>query len=129
MKKIILLIVSLLFFVVAMPTSASYDPVSRTNNIFGIHILFPAELEKAAKLVNSSGGDWGYVTIPIQYGDRDLDKWQDFMSEAQRNHLIPIIRIATEPYFKNTGVWRKANDYDIVDFANFLNSLQWPTTN
>ncbi|HVZ67627.1 MAG TPA: hypothetical protein VG917_05210, partial [Patescibacteria group bacterium] len=63
------------------------------------------------------------------YGDRDIDKWQEFMTDAQKDHLIPIIRIATEPYYQNTSVWRKPDDYDIVDFANFLNSLQWPTKN
>lgn len=128
--KIFMVVVLLLFFIFqASPAEATYDPVSRTNNIVGIHILFPAELEKAAKLVNSSGGDWGYITIPIQYGDRNIVKWQEFMNDAQKYHLIPIIRISTEPYFKNTGVWRKPTDFDIVDFANFLNSLEWPTKN
>ncbi len=120
------LLVSLLIPCVA---SAVYEPATRPNNKFGIHILFPAELEKAKLLVNSNGGDWGYVTIPIQAGDRDLEKWQDFMTNAAKMHLVPIIRIATEAFWANTGVWRKPTDYDILDFANFLNSLTWPTKN
>lgn len=119
----------LIFGFVIKPVFASYDPISKTNNKFGIHILFTTELQQAAKLVNTSGGDWGYVTIPIQYGDRDLEKWQKFMSDCQTFHLIPIVRLATEPLYSNSRVWRKPNLADIVDFSNFLNSLIWPTKN
>ncbi len=130
MKKIFLIIFMMLIFLTSSSMSfAAYNPMTRTNNIFGIHILFPTELDLASRLVNTSGGDWGYVTIPIQYGDRDMEKWQKFMDDAKKAHLIPIIRIATEPYFANTAVWRKPSDYDILDFANFLNSLNWPTKN
>lgn len=128
MKTIILIFV-FVFFILARPVNAIYDPLTRANNIFGIHILFTYEIPKAAELINSSGGDWGYVTIPIQYGDRNLEKWQKFMDDARRHHVIPIIRVATEAYYENTNVWRKPNDFDIVDFANFLNSLEWPTKN
>lgn len=127
-----LLFVAFLLFLsgfFAFRAEAVYDLETRPNNIFGIHILFPSELEKAANLVNSTGGDWGYVTIPVQAGDRNIEKWQEFMHEARKNHIIPIVRVATNPYHKNTGVWRKPDDYDIVDFANFLDSLDWPTKN
>ena len=108
---------------------AIYNPVARENNIFGIHILFPTEVENAAKLVNSSGGDWGYVVIPIQYKDRDLLVWQAFMNDCAKYHIIPIPRLATESYWDNTKVWRKPQDADVLDFANFLNSLVWPSKN
>lgn len=108
---------------------AAENPLSRSNNFIGVHILFPTELAQAAKLVNSTGGDWGYVTIPIQIGDTDIEKWQNFMNESARFRLIPIIRIATEPNWKDTGTWRKPTDTDIIDMANFLNSLVWPTKN
>jgi len=75
---------------------AVYDPLTLPNNKFGIHILFPSELEKAGELVNSNGGQWGYVTIPIQVADKDLVKWQKFFDEAKRLKIIPIIRLATE---------------------------------
>lgn len=105
------------------------NPLSVPNNKFGVHILFTSELDEAARLINSSGGDWGYVTIPIQAGDRDLEKWQKFMSEAAEKHIIPIIRLASENYYFDTKVWRKPNYNDILDFANFLNSLNWPVKN
>lgn len=105
------------------------NPLSPFNNKFGIHILFTSELQKAAELINSSGGDWGYVTIPIQAGDKDILKWQEFMDTAKELHVIPILRLATEGDYFNTKVWRKPSETDIVDFANFLNSLNWPIKN
>lgn len=118
-----------LFLFQLVPSVYSVDPLSFPNNKFGVHILFSSEIGDAAKLVNSSGGDWGYVTIPIQAGDKNLVKWQKFMDKARELHVIPIIRIATEGDFFNKKVWRKPIDEDIIDFANFLNSLDWPTKN
>lgn len=127
-----------LFFLVAMvfaslifsaKASAAYDPLEKPNNFFGIHILFPSELNEASNLVNSTDGQWGYVTIPIQTTDKDLKKWQIFMDEAREKKLIPIVRLATEPLYSNTSVWRKPDEADIIDFANFLNSLEWPVEN
>ena len=109
--------------------NAIEDPLSSPNNKFGVHILFTTEVSEASRLVNSSGGDWGYITIPIQAGDKDLEKWQKFMDLAKQNNLIPIIRIATENYYFDTKVWRKPDRSDILDFANFLNSLEWPVKN
>ena len=130
MKRIsffIFFIVYLLFF--PPQTFAIEDPRSFPNNKFGIHILFPSELDEAARLVNSSGGDWGYVTIPIQAGDRDRVTWQNFMNNARRLHLIPIVRLATEGDYFNTTVWQKPSYADVLDFANFLGDLRWPTRN
>lgn len=125
------LLVLLLFLIIFYPQKALAieDPASLPNNKFGIHILFTNELTDAAKLVNSSGGDWGYVTIPIQVGDKDLIKWQKFMDEAKESHVIPIIRLATEGDYFNTKVWRKPDYKDVLDFANFLDSLDWPVKN
>lgn len=128
-KVSIFLLFLFVFLRVSFPAYAVTDPLARPNNFVGIHILFTEELAKASELVNSSGGDWGYVTIPIQFTDRDLEKWQKFMNEAKQHHLIPILRLSTEPDYKNTSVWRIPTEYDIVDLANFLNSLDWPTKN
>lgn len=131
MRKLIsFFFISFLFFLI-FPKSiyAGSDPLSVPNNKFGVHILFPEEIDDAAKLVNSNGGDWGYVTIPIQAGDRNIEKWQSFMNKAESAHVIPILRLATEGDYFNTKVWRKPNLSDIIDFANFLDSLNWPTKN
>jgi len=118
-----------ILFLLPHQTFAIEDPLSLPNNKMGVHILFTSEIDKAAGLVNSNGGDWGYVTIPIQAGDRDLEKWQNFMNEAKKLHVIPIIRLATAGDYFNTTVWRKPTFEDVLDFANFLNSLSWPVKN
>ncbi|HET9946655.1 MAG TPA: hypothetical protein VFQ63_01190 [Patescibacteria group bacterium] len=130
MKKILtIFLLSLLLLFSARSAFAIENPLSSTNNKFGIHILFPSELSDAAKLVNSNGGDWGYVTIPIQAGDKDRAKWQDFLNQCGQLHLIPILRLATEGDYFNTTVWRKPNFLDVLDFANFLGDLHWPVKN
>jgi hypothetical protein len=105
------------------------NPLETSNNKFGIHILFASEIEDAARLVNSNGGEWGYVVVPIQATDKNLDKWQEFMNKAAELRVIPIIRLATENYYFDKKVWRKPNEKDILDFANFLDSLEWPVKN
>src|SRR3990167_5699753 len=131
MKKLIVYLVIFALLAVILPKSllAIYDPQSVPNNKFGIHILFPEEIGEAAALVNSSGGDWGYVTIPIRASDKNLKKWQTFMDECKKHHLIPLIRIATEGDYFINGSWEIPSKYYVIDFANFLNSLNWPTKN
>lgn len=129
MKSLLLFFsVVVLLFGSAANAHAIEDPLTLSNNKIGIHILFPEEIEEAARLVNAAG-DWGYVTIPIQAGDKNLEKWQWFMDQAKQLHVIPLVRLATEGDYFNTKVWRKPNDEDLLDFANFLNSLIWPTKN
>lgn len=120
-----------LFFILVFPSHvfAVINPLDVSNNRVGIHILFPEEIDQASSLINTNGGDWGYVTIPIQVGDKNILKWQAFMDRAKTLHVIPIIRLATEGDYFNTKVWRKPTGEDVLDFANFLNSLTWPTKN
>ena len=70
MKKVIkLCFISFIFFIFVASTTTAHaivDPLAAPNNKIGIHIMFTSELEEAAKLVNSAGGDYGYVTITIQ---------------------------------------------------------------
>ena len=68
----------LLLLALSVGVVRAYDPASVPNNRVGVHILDPNEINDAAKLINSSGGDWGYVTIPIRSNDRDRDKWLKF---------------------------------------------------
>lgn len=129
MKKIFIITFLLILPLILFVKEQRAEGNILQNNIFGVHILFPDELNDAAKLVNSNGGDWGYVTIPIQAGDRDLEKWQKFMDSAKQNHITPIIRLASEGDYFNTKVWRKPTYNDVMDFANFLSSLDWPINN
>ncbi|OGH07372.1 MAG: hypothetical protein A2171_02625 [Candidatus Levybacteria bacterium RBG_13_35_9] len=128
-KLLIYILVFVLFVSFSKSAFAVYDPITFQNNKYGIHILFPEEIGEAAHLINSSGGDWGYVTIPIRASDKNLEKWQKFMDDCARLHVIPLVRIATEGDYFTEGSWEIPSNYYIIDFANFLNSLNWPTKN
>lgn len=119
-----------IFFAVLLflpsPVLAKYDPLTVPNNKYGIHIVDPNGLGDTAKLVNTEGGDWGYVTLVIQEDDRDLGKWQRVFNDMRSLHLIPIVRIATHI---NGDSWAKPYTDSASDWARFLNSLNWPTEN
>ena len=71
MKYLAILLTSgVLLLLSIKPVQALYDPRTVENNKAGVHILDPSEIDSAARLVNSNGGDWGYLTIPIQPTDR-----------------------------------------------------------
>ena len=95
-------------------------------NKFGIHIINPSDLTKAAQLVNSNGGDWGWVTMVIQENDRNVDKWQTFFNDCRELHLIPLIRIAT---YADGNVWARPKPEQVDMWYTFFNSLTWPTSN
>jgi len=124
-----LVVIFCVFFLITKSVSAAENPLAVPNNKIGIHILDVSELQQAAQLVNSNGGAWGYVTIPIQVGDTNRTKWQQFMDDCKKNQVIPILRLATGDDTTDNKVWRKPDLYDIINYANFLNSLDWPTKN
>jgi len=111
----------------ANAVSAITDPFVSPNNKIGIHILSPDEIETTAKLVNNDRqAAWGYVVVPIQSTDRNRDKWQKFLDKCKELKIIPIIRIATTA----TGPhWDPPSEFDLLDFANFLDDLKWPIKN
>lgn len=104
------------------------NPLSVANNKVGIHLINPtnSEADEAADLVNSSGGGWGYVTVTIRSDDKDFDKWQNFFNELRKKHLIPLLRLATTP---QGDFWKTADSNQVGSWANFLDSLNWPTRN
>lgn len=121
-KKIIFSLIIGLFF--WRPVFASLRP----NNKFGIHLSQSSndEIRAAAKLVNSSGGDWGYVTLVIRENDRSQSKWQAVFDNLRRYHLIPIVRLATRA---QGAVWRRPTEDDAQGWVKFLNSLNWVVKN
>ncbi|NMB57075.1 hypothetical protein GYA19_04015 [Candidatus Beckwithbacteria bacterium] len=126
--KLLKIILLSIFFLFCLPTSveAVVNPLISENNKMGIHILDAAEIKNVADLVNSNGGDWGYVVVPIRADDRNREKWNAFMQDAGQKHLIPIIRLAS---YMTNNYWTKPTKFQIIDFANFLNDLDWPTKN
>ena len=92
----------------------------KQNNKFGLYIYAERQdfFEKAAELVNSNGGSWGYVLIPYNVKDRDSTKWKRVFSDLNRLKLIPVIQlwdVDLEKYEKQTK-----------QAAQFLDSFDWP---
>lgn len=108
--------------------SAVVDPLVVPNNKCGVHIISatPDESSPAAQLANSTGGDWGYVTVLIEKKDRNRDKWQSFFNDLRKKHLIPLVRIATEP---QGNYWQVPGSDEAKNWAEFLNNLNWPIKN
>lgn len=113
---------AVIFLLLALWLFRSASPVLAENK-YGIHISELSDLEKSAELVNSNGGDWGYVTIVLRDDDLKQDKWQKFFDSCRKLHLIPIVRIATH---MAAGYWEKPNPDDLNKWPEFLNSLNWP---
>ena len=115
----------LIFFILSFPFSVLG---TNPNNKFGIHLAQPNndQFIKVKELVNSNGGDWGYVTLVVQENDRDKKKWQDIFDQLRQNHLIPIIRLATIPVGEN---WRRPEAKDAQNWVDFLDSLHWVVKN
>lgn len=93
--------------------------INFANNKFGVHMFGNAEeLALASDLVNSQGGDWGWVTVAMDIHENSIEKWNDLFRQMKEKHLSPIIQISN-----NSKI---PNDSEIDDLANFLNSLTWP---
>jgi len=118
-----ILLISIIIAVIPYPVYAE-----GINNKFGIHLAQPHEedIKKAAELVNSNGGDWGYVTLVIQENDRDQRKWQGIFNLLRKKHLIPIIRLATKP---DGDKWKIPKKEEAEEWANFLSSFNWVIKN
>ncbi|RJR30082.1 hypothetical protein C4564_01085 [Candidatus Microgenomates bacterium] len=120
MNKFALIIVSLTLLLLSNSSALA------SNNHFGIHIFDESDLVDAANLVNSNGGEWGYVTLVIREDERNTGRWQRVFNEMRRLKLIPIVRIASK---NEGGVWLKPTDDEAENWAMFLNSLNWPVKN
>ncbi|OGE64281.1 hypothetical protein A3I48_00850 [Candidatus Daviesbacteria bacterium RIFCSPLOWO2_02_FULL_36_7] len=109
------------------PVYAIVDPLAVPNNKFGIHIIqaTPDESSPAASLVNANG-DWGYITVLVESKDRNHDKWQEFFNDLRRRHLIPLVRLATQP---EGNFWKLPYEGEEQAWADFLDALNWPTKN
>lgn len=122
---LLLMILASIFMI--QPVYAIVDPLAVPNNKFGIHIIqaTPDESSPAAQLVNTNG-DWGYITVLVESKDRNHEKWQQFFDDLRHRHLIPLVRLATQP---QDSFWKLPYDGEEQAWADFLDSLNWPTKN
>lgn len=121
MVKISQLLILALLALVFITTTREAN--AQANNIYGIHIIDENDLENAAALVNSGGGEWGYVTVVIREDQRETEKWQRVFDKMRRLKLIPIVRIATT---MDGGNWIAPSKNQAADWATFLDTLNWP---
>jgi len=130
MKRTIIaiLLIVILLAVGKKEASATFEKIDPQNNKFGIHlaVVSDEDLEDAASLVNSSGGDWGYVTVVMEEKDRNREKWQKTFDRMRELHLIPIVRLAT---YLEDDHWQKPSPDEASSWAEFLNSLNWVVKN
>jgi hypothetical protein len=127
MKKLVVILWCLLaIFISSRRAEAVVDPLRVSNNRFGIHILEADDIGPSADLVNSNGGEWGYVTLVMRQNDLQLSKWQEIFNTLRRLKLIPLVRLATQA---ENGAWIKPNPEDTATWVNFLNQLNWVTKN
>ncbi len=105
---------------------AIYDPLSVPNNKYGIHITDLNDVTAASELVNSTNGNWGYVTLVVPDTDMNKSKWQEIFDVMRRKHLIPLVRIATHA---QGDAWMIPEEHNIQKWVDFLNSLNWPVEN
>jgi len=127
MKKILIFTFTIMMFYNTYScVFAENSPQSVPNNKFGIHITDEKDLTDAANLVNTSGGDWGYVTFVITESERNYERFQQVFDQMRKLHLIPIVRIATKA---NGDIWEAPNEAEINNWIAFLNSLNWVIQN
>jgi len=126
MKKLVVGLICFLAIFWSQPVLAIVSPLASPNNRFGIHIINEGDIEAAANLVNSSGGNWGYVTLVIQDNDLNQEKWQAIFDTLRRYQLIPLVRLATHP---EKDFWVKPTPGDVARWADFLSSLNWVVKN
>jgi hypothetical protein len=127
MKKFLSFLLSFLLFISSYSrVAAIVNPLEVPNNKVGIHIFSEKDLEDSAKLVNTNGGDWGYVTFVITESERDHDRWQKVFNDMRKLHLVPIVRLATKA---SGNSWDAPGDAEINNWASFLDSLNWVTEN
>lgn len=115
--KITIILIALFFIF-------SNKSILASNNIFGLHLTQTSDLDTAKEIINSNGGDWGWVTIVIRLDQLDHNMWQDFFDNCRQSHIIPIVRLATISDKEN---WKVPSLSDIDKLTSFLNSLNWPT--
>lgn len=109
-----------LWIFVALPSFVA----AQTNNKFGIHLAVTSDedIQKAADLVNSNGGSYGYITLVIQENNRDVGYWQGVFEKLREKKLIPIIRVATQAEGEH---WRIPAVDDVDGWVHFLSALNW----
>ncbi len=91
------------------------------NNKFGMYInASPAQVGEVAPLLNSNGGAWGWVLLPMDVRQRDASLWQSIFDACRAHRIKPLIQL-----FNNNTC--NVDEMDFGGLATFFNELSWPT--
>ncbi|MFS8159116.1 MAG: hypothetical protein ACMG6E_02675 [Candidatus Roizmanbacteria bacterium] len=120
-------LIAVCFMMLAGICHADESLLPSPNNKVGIHVSTPVSDEDiidSANLINSNGGEWGYMMLVLQRNAYVRPRWQETFDKLRLHKIIPCIRVATEAEGSN---WKRPENKDAYLAAYFLNSLSWPT--
>lgn len=105
------------------PEEDNSSIIGYQTNKFGLYIYADVidYISIAQNLVNSNGGEWGYVLVPYNVRDYDQEKWQAFFDRLKESKLIPILQLYDIETVKAGKI-----EEQIGDSSKFLASLDWP---
>ncbi len=121
MRKLILSLVFIGIFFLHSSVSI------QAQEVLGIHILAPGEINEAKELLQTSSNEskWKHVTVPFTLTDIEKGpQWQAFFDECEKYKFIPILRLATKA---EGNYWTVPTKKDIVQLTSALKKLDWPT--
>lgn len=100
--------------------SGLYAKLDFPINKFGVYSYADRKsLESAGPLVNSNGGDWGWVLIPFNIKQVSEEYWNSVLEITCDKHLIPILQLFNDSKPPTTA--------ETKTMAQFLAKLKWPT--
>lgn len=106
--------------VASTPTVAYTNRINFPVNKFGIHAFAGADqVDLASQLINTNGGDWGWITLTMNINHHDAGLWNSVFDACGQKHIIPIIQLANDGAIPS--------DEQLRSMADFLHSLNWPT--
>lgn len=104
---------------------------SPRNNPVGINVARLSQerfVGAVGGLVNTNGGDWGYMTITWTVEDRDSSQadWilQQFLDRCFEYHLNPIIRVGTWHHTHNE-IWERPDWDEPAKWRAFFERGNW----
>jgi hypothetical protein len=116
----------------SLPTTFAQQS-SHANNIVGINVArltHDRYVAAAGDLVNSNGGEWGWLTLTWTREDRDIghSEWlrDQLIDRCFQFRLHPIVRISTH-YDEGSGIWDRPTDDEPAKWRRFLEGGKWPS--
>ncbi len=101
----------------------------KAGQVLGVHILHPAEMERAVSLIKNpyNQDQYSYVTMTLSLNDLDKkEEWQKAFNYAQEFKVKPIVRLVTR-FDPEKNAWAVPNRAEVISYFTFLNQLSWPS--